>query len=106
MTHSTVNSDDVEPAGEAMRFLRDPLDAEKLGLTVVEADPGWTGKEHDHADEGHEEIYYLVDGAATVTIDGEAVELEPGDAVRVSPDATRRIENGDTESTLVLAGAP
>lgn len=106
MAHTKVNSGDVDPVGEAMHFLRDPLDAEHLGLTVVEADPGWTGKEHDHADEGHEEIYYLVDGAATVTIDGEDVDMEPGDAVRVSPDATRQIRNGDEESTLVLAGAP
>jgi len=29
-----------------------------------------------------------------------------GDAVRVPPEATRRIENGDGESTFVLAGAP
>jgi len=47
-----------------------------------------------------------VEGAVTVTIEDEAVDLVPGDAVRISPDATRRIENGDTESTLVLAGAP
>ncbi|NHN49463.1 cupin domain-containing protein [Halostella sp. JP-L12] len=106
MSHTKVNSDDVDPVGGGLRFLRDPLDAENLGLTVVEVEPGWTGKEHDHADEGHEEIYYLVEGSATVTIDGEDVDLESGDAVRISPDASRRIRNGDEESTFVMAGAP
>lgn len=40
MSYSTVNSDEVDPVGRAMQFLRDPLDAETLGLTIVEADPG------------------------------------------------------------------
>ncbi|ESP88714.1 cupin domain-containing protein [Candidatus Halobonum tyrrellensis] len=104
MSHTHVSVDDVEPSGP-MRFMRDPLDCENLGFTVVEADAGWSGPEHDHADEGHEEVYYLVDGAATVVVDGDAVPLSPGEAVRVSPDASRRLDASE-ESTLVVAGAP
>lgn len=106
MTYTRVDADDVEPVGDAMHFLRDPLDCEQLGITLLECDPGWEGKEHDHADEDHEEVYLLVEGSATVIVDGEEIELEPRDAVRISPDATRQIRNGETESTLVLAGAP
>ncbi|MFB6109826.1 MAG: cupin domain-containing protein [Halodesulfurarchaeum sp.] len=106
MSYDKVNYRDVDPASEAMHFLRDPLDCSQLGLTVVECEPGWTGMEHDHAEEGHEEVYLLVDGEATVTIDGEDVPMESGDAIRVPADATRQIQNGDTDSTFVLAGAP
>lgn len=104
--YTKTNYADVEPAAEAMYFLRDALGSENLGVTVVECDPGWSGKEHDHADEGHEEVYVLLEGEATVTVDGEAIEMESGDALRIDPEATRRIENEETESTFVLAGAP
>ncbi|MFB6093754.1 MAG: cupin domain-containing protein [Halanaeroarchaeum sp.] len=106
MAYSTVDYRDVDPVADGMHFLREPLDAETVGLTVVECDPGWTGKEHDHAEENHEEVYFLVEGEATVTVEGESVELSAGDAVRIAPEATRQIENGDVPSTFVLAGAP
>lgn len=106
MVYTKTNYRDVEPVGDAMHFLRDPLDCDQLGVTVVECDPGWTGKEHDHANGGHEEVYVLLEGEATVTVDGDEVDLTGGDALSIAPEATRQIENGDTESTFVLAGAP
>ncbi|MFC7081481.1 cupin domain-containing protein [Halorussus caseinilyticus] len=105
MAYTKVDSRDVEPIAEGMRFLRDPLDCEKLGVTVLDADPGWTGKEHDHAEDGQEEVYVLLDGSATVTVDGEDVDLTAGEALRIPPEATRQIHNGDAESTFVLVGA-
>lgn len=106
MVYTKTNFRDVEPVGDAMHFLRDPLECDQLGVTVVECDPGWTGKEHDHAERGHEEVYVLLEGEATVTVDGDEVDLTAGEALRIGPDATRQIENGDAESTFVLAGAP
>jgi uncharacterized cupin superfamily protein len=106
MSYTKVNYRDVEPRAEAMHFLRDALGCENLGLTVVDCDPGWTGMEHDHADGGHEEVYYLVDGGATMHVDGDEVAMDPGDALRVSPDASRQIENGPRASTFVVVGAP
>ena len=105
MSYTKVDSRNVEPIGEGLRFLRDPLDCEKLGVTTLDADPGWTGKEHDHADDGQEEVYVLLEGSATVTVEGEDVELEAGEALRIPANATRQIHNGDTESRFVLVGA-
>ena len=104
MSHTTVNVDDVDSKGP-MRFMRDELDCENLGFTVVETEAGWSGPEHDHADEGEEEVYYLVDGAGTLTVDGDEVSLSPGDAVRVAPDSSRELETSEA-STLVVVGAP
>lgn len=106
MTYSKANYEEVEAVGGGLHFLRDPLDCENLGVSVLECDPGWEGQAHDHTDEGHEEVYVLVEGEATVTVDGDVVEMTSGDAIRLSPDAERRIENGERESTFVLAGAP
>ncbi|WP_224269051.1 cupin domain-containing protein [Haloprofundus salinisoli] len=106
MSHSKVNYRDVEPKSDGMHFLRDALDTDNLGVTVLDCEAGWSGMEHDHGDEGHEEVYLLIDGGATVSIDGDDVTLEPGDAVRIPPEATRQIRVSDEDSTLVLAGAP
>lgn len=106
MSHTTVDYEDVDAVGGGLHFLRDELDCENLGFSVLDADPGWVGKEHDHAEEGHEEVYFLVEGEATLTVDDEEIRMEAGDAVRVSPDATRQLKNGPLESTFVVAGAP
>lgn len=106
MGYTKTNYTDVEPVAEAMYFLRDPLDCENLGVTVVDCEPGWTGKEHDHTEEGEEEVYVLVEGEATVVVEDDEVEMEEGDALRIPSDATRTIENGEVESQFVLVGAP
>ena len=106
MTHTTVNYEEVDAVADTMHFLREPLECERLGLTVAECPPGWDGKPHDHAGEGEEEVYLLLSGEATITVEGEDVSLSPGDALRVDPGASRQIHNGDAESTFVIAGAP
>ena len=105
MPYTTANYADVEPVAEGMYFMRDVLEADRLGFTVLECEPGWEGMSHDHAGEAHEEIYYLVDGAATIVVDGEDVPLEPGDAIRVDHETERQIRVDDVPSRLVLVGS-
>jgi len=100
-----VNYEDVDPVSEGLHFLRDPLNAENLGVSVLDVPADWSGMAHDHADEGQEEIYVLLEGAAAVTVDGEEIKMEPGDAVRLAPDEGRQVET-DEDSVFVLAGAP
>jgi quercetin dioxygenase-like cupin family protein len=105
MTHSLVNYDDVDPVGGGLHFLRDALDCSNLGVSVLDVEAGWSGKAHDHADDGEEEVYVLVDGEATVTVGDETVSMSAGDALRVDPETTRRID-ADADSLFVIAGAP
>lgn len=106
MPYTKVNYQDVEQTAGGMHFLRDALNCEQVGVTIVDCGPGWTNKQHDHEDEQQEEVYVLLEGEATVTIEDEVVEMEAGDVVRIPPDATHRIENGESESRFVLVGAP
>lgn len=106
MSYTTVDYGDTEALGGALHMLRDPLDCENLGVSVVDAGPGWTGMEHDHADDGQEEVYLLIEGSATLAVDGESVGMTPGDAVRVDADATRSLAAGEEGARLVVAGAP
>ena len=106
MTYSKVNYRDVEKVSDAMHFLREPLDTQQVGVTIARCKPGWNGRKHDHADCGDEEVYVLIEGAATVVVDGDEVTMETGDALWISSEATRQIRNGDEESAFVLISAP
>lgn len=105
MGSATVNYESVESVADGMHFLRDALETEAVGVTVLDCPPGWSGKPHDHADDDHEEVYFLIDGAATVEIDGRSTDLAPGDAVRIDPEETREIRVGEEATRMVLVGA-
>lgn len=105
MSPDVVDYEDVEPRAPGMYFLRDALDCDHLGVTVLETEPGWEGMEHDHAEDGQEEVYVLVEGAATLTVEGETFDLSAGDAVRLDPEEHRQLET-DEACTFVLVGAP
>ena len=103
---TTLDYDDGDERAPGVFFLREALCCENLGVTVVDAAPGWTGMDHDHAGDDHEEVYVLVDGGATLTVEGELYPMDEGTAVRVEPESTRQLIAGDDGATLVVAGAP
>ena len=106
---STEDVDSVVPEEYGgMWFLRDALGAERLGVTVLELEPGAKGKEHDHTHDGQEEVYFVVKGEVDVDLTDrdETVTLRKDDAVRLDAEETRQIHNrGDEKAKLVLAGA-
>lgn len=106
MSYDAVNYEDVEPKAPGMYFLRDALDCSELGVTVVEADSGWEGMEHAHDEDGQEEVYVLLEGAAELSIEGDTVSLAPGDAVRVDAEDARMLVFHEDDSRMVIAGAP
>jgi quercetin dioxygenase-like cupin family protein len=61
--------------------------------------------EHDELGpgaDGHEELYVVVQGSATFTLDGEEIEAPPGTAIFVQPDTTRKAV-ATSDETIVLA---
>jgi len=106
MSHDAASYDDVEPKAPGMYFLRDELNCDNLGVTVVEADAGWEGMEHDHESDGQEEVYLLLSGAAKLTVEDETVSMDAGDAVRVDAGDSRMLLFEADDSRMVIAGAP
>ena len=109
MSYTIASTDDVDSVMEGeyggMWFLRDELETETLGVTMLELEPGAKGKEHDHEHDGQEEVYVVVDGSVSVNLDGETVQVNEGEAIRLSPDQTRQLHNdGDSTVRLVLVG--
>jgi mannose-6-phosphate isomerase-like protein (cupin superfamily) len=111
MAYDTASTSDVESVIPeeygGMWFLRDALDCENLGVTLLELEPDAKGKEHDHADEGHEEVYLVVEGELTAEVDGDTVTIGEGEALRVDPGTTRQLFNrGDERVRVAIAGTP
>lgn len=105
---STDNVDSVmDPEYGCMWFLRGALNATELGVSVIELEPGSRGKPHDHADDGQEEIYVIVDGTVEVELADGTVTLGRNEALRVDPAEHRQLFNrGEERARLVIAGAP
>src|SRR5713101_1305913 len=90
--------------------IRRHFDVRAFGInawTAEEAGKAVIG-EHDETRSGHEEIYLVLSGKATFTVDGQDVEGTPGTVVFVRDPAAKRTAVADEAGTTVLAvgGAP
>jgi len=99
----SVLPDDVK--GE-MWMLRDDLDTETLGFTVLALEAGEETMSHAHVDDDQEEIYYVATGGVDVDFGDHTVSLDEDEALRISPEEERQIRNRDQFSKLVLVSAP
>jgi mannose-6-phosphate isomerase-like protein (cupin superfamily) len=108
MGYSVVDLDRLEGEGpEGMvRKLRRPLGARAFGFNYFTIPPGVEGREHDHAETGQEEVYFVVRGSGTMRIDGEDVELAPGRVLRVDGGSVRMPTAGPDGLEFLAIGAP
>jgi mannose-6-phosphate isomerase-like protein (cupin superfamily) len=95
-----------EGPGGAVRKVRRALDARAFGFNYFTLAPGVEGHEHDHAESGQEEVYFVVEGSGVMRVDGEEVDLRPGRFVRVDPTSTRMPVAGPDGLTFLTIGAP
>ena len=64
-------------------------------------------REHDETllgEAGQEELYLVLNGAATFEIDGESVEAPAGSLVHVQPQAKRKATAKDASTTILVVG--
>jgi uncharacterized cupin superfamily protein len=92
----------------AVKLAGAELGVESFGLQVLDLPAGFDAyPEHDHADDGQEEVYVVVRGAAEFRIDGERIPVEAGDMVRVQPHSSRALNPGpDGVRVLAIGCAP
>jgi mannose-6-phosphate isomerase-like protein (cupin superfamily) len=102
--------DDMEAIyGGGFKRARAELGVESFGMQVLDLPPNLADQypEHDHSDDGQEEVYLVLRGAAEIEIDGEKHQLDPETMVRVGPGVTRRIRTGSEGArVLALGGRP
>jgi mannose-6-phosphate isomerase-like protein (cupin superfamily) len=95
-----------EGPGGAVRKVRRALGAQAFGCNYFTIPAGVTGREHDHADSGQEEVYFVVRGSGIMRVDGEDVELRAGRFLRVDAASVRVPTAGDDGLEFVTFGAP
>ena len=61
--------------------------------------------EHDEESDGDEELYFVVSGSATFTVDGEEVDAPAGTLLFVQPEAKRTAVARDAETAVLAVGA-
>ena len=93
------------PNGGGFCRARAGLGVSAFGMQVENFPPHFEHyPEHDHSDDGQEEVYTVLAGSATLNAGGETHRLEPGVFVRVGPSVTRKITTGDEPARLLAIG--
>jgi uncharacterized cupin superfamily protein len=94
--------------GGAMKLVRHGLGVESFGIQLIDMPPNADQyPQHDHSDDGQEEVYTVLEGAVTLQVDGEEHELEPGTFARVPAGTKRKLVTGDKPvRVLALGGVP
>lgn len=106
--------DEVEPIavddGKLLwRPLRRALGVEAFGINAYIAPKAGDDVVEEHTEEqhGHEEVYVVLSGRATFTLDGETLDAPAGSAVFVRDPAVKRHARAAVPGTAVLAiGGP
>jgi tetratricopeptide (TPR) repeat protein len=119
-TYVATTIDELEPApriaapttpddGRKRFDLRRTLDITAFGVQGFSAPNGGPIiNEHDETsfvgEDGQEELYIVMSGAATFEIDGETVEAPAGALVQVKPTAKRKATATEDGTTIVVVG--
>lgn len=90
----------------AVKLAGAELGLQFFGMQVLDLPAGFSDyPEHDHADDGQEEVYLVLRGSTEFQIDGERVRLRAGEMIRVAPDAKRKLAPGEDGARILAIGA-
>jgi uncharacterized cupin superfamily protein len=100
--------DELESARGQFFHAARGLGVTSFGMSVQKLPAGWDGyPEHDHAEEGQEEVYFVLEGSVTLQAEHESFELVPGMLARVAPTQARKlIPGGEGVTLMALGGTP
>ena len=104
--HTVKRIDDMEAiAFGSFKRARAELGVTSFGMQVMDLPPdNDLYPEHDHADDGQEEVYVALSGSADIEIDGERHRLDTETMVSVGPEATRRLFTNDEPLRVLIIG--
>jgi mannose-6-phosphate isomerase-like protein (cupin superfamily) len=94
--------------GGAFRRAGASLGVESFGMQVFDMPPAFENyPEHDHAEDGQEEVYVILRGSGEFDIDGERVPLDPETILRIPAGTKRKLVPGpEGVRVLALGGVP
>ncbi|MGD0167591.1 MAG: cupin domain-containing protein [Gaiellaceae bacterium] len=106
MSYRFVDARDLKPRLRVLRPIRKALDIKSFGVNEIELPPDTTAyPEHDELKTNQDELYVVLGGSATMTIDGDTIDLKPGRYVFVTPESRRHIAPGAEGIRFLAVGA-
>ncbi len=108
-SNSVMHRDEFErmagSGGCTWILARRALGTAAFGYNLVEIEPGGALPEHDEAGSGQVEVYFVLEGEATVSIDGAEIAAPAGTFASIEPGSARTLMNrSDTPVTALLIG--
>jgi uncharacterized cupin superfamily protein len=92
-------------AGIRFRPAGRELGVSAWGMNVLTIEAGCTSyPEHNHAKDGQEEVYVVLDGDGSIESNGQRTALARGALVRVGPSTKRKIAPGPNGIVLLVIG--
>ena len=89
----------------AFKRARAELGVESFGLQVIDLPPDFENyPEHDHAEDGQEEVFMAIKGGGEIEIDGERFPLDPDHMARVAAGTKRKVWPGTEGMRMVIVG--
>ena len=107
--YTVVKIDDIEAiAYGTFRRARAALGVTSFGLQVLDLPPNLDAyPEHDHAEDGQEEVYFVLSGSGEVEIEGERIPLDPETVVSIKSGTRRKLWPGpDGMRVIAIGGVP
>ncbi len=105
-TYAVKKIDEMEAVyGGAFKRARAELGVESFGMQIIDMPPNFENyPEHDHEQDGQEEVYVTLGGGGEIEIEGERHPLDADHVVRVGPGVTRKVWPGDAGIRLLIVG--
>ena len=102
-----VHRDDptIEVFRGAFAKMRLALGATGFGINEVRMPADFAGPEHDELDTGHEEVYVVLSGSGSATVDGVEVALGRATTFASRPRRSGRSRRGPTGLSFIAIGA-
>jgi mannose-6-phosphate isomerase-like protein (cupin superfamily) len=108
-THAVKKIDEMEAIYlGSFKRARAELGVESFGMQIIDLPPSYEHyPEHDHAEDGQEEVFMALRGEGEIEIAGERFPLDTDHVARVSAGTKRKLWPGpDGVRVLVLGGIP
>lgn len=89
----------------AVKLAGAELGVRSFGMQVLDFPAGFSDyPEHDHAEDGQEEVYAVLRGQADFVIDGDEVRISQGEMVRVEAGSKRKLQPGQDGVRILAIG--
>ncbi|MBV8945452.1 MAG: hypothetical protein JOZ95_08530 [Solirubrobacterales bacterium] len=106
MTYRAKKIDELESIHHgAVKLAGAELGVRSFGMQVLDFPAGFSDyPEHDHAEDGMEEVYVVLRGQADFVIDGEQVTISPGEMLKVDGVSRRKLTPGHDGVRILAIG--